>query len=132
VWGEMRMQQPSRFLDDLPPDSLAQPRRTRISVPAPRIVDGDWAGRARRPRPSRTVDELDQRTQYDDDPVYRVDDASGFVIGAEVTHAALGSGRVVAITGSGKDCRVVVDFAVVGRKTVFAKFLEHGSSNGLN
>jgi DNA helicase-2/ATP-dependent DNA helicase PcrA len=136
VWGEMRMQQPSRFLDDLPPDSLAQPRRTRINVPAPRIVDGDWAGRPRR-RPSRTVDELDQRTEYDDEPVYRVDDASGFVIGAEVTHAALGSGRVVAVTGAGKDCRVVVDFAVVGRKTVFAKFLEHGppnssTSDGLN
>ena len=131
VWGEMRMQAPSRFLDDLPPDSLAQPRRTRIHVPAPRIVDGDWAGRPRR-RPSSTLDEHDQRTEHDAEPVYRVDDAGGFVIGAEVTHAALGSGRVVAVTGSGKDCRVVVDFAVVGRKTVFAKFLEHGSSNGVN
>ncbi|HSS02018.1 MAG TPA: UvrD-helicase domain-containing protein [Kofleriaceae bacterium] len=136
VWGEMRMQQPSRFLDDLPPDSLAQPRRTRISVPAPRIVDGDWAGRQRRARPSRAHDELDQRTSYDDEPVYQVDDASGFVIGAEVTHVALGSGRVVAVTGSGKDCRVVVDFGAIGRKTVFAKFLEHASgrstSDGLN
>jgi hypothetical protein len=132
----MRMQHPSRFLDDLPPDSLAQPRRTRISVPAPRIVDGDWAGRQRRVRPSRAHDELDQRTSYDDEPVYQVDDASGFVIGAEVTHAALGSGRVVAVTGSGKDCRVVVDFGAIGRKTVFAKFLEHASgrstSDGLN
>jgi DNA helicase II / ATP-dependent DNA helicase PcrA len=136
VWGEMRMQSPSRFLDDLPPDSLAQPRRTRINVPAPRIVDGDWAGRQLRVRPSRAHDELDQRTGYDDEPVYRVDDASGFVIGAEVTHAALGAGRVVAVTGAGKDCRVVVDFGTVGRKTVFANFLEHAAGNstsdGLN
>jgi DNA helicase-2/ATP-dependent DNA helicase PcrA len=136
VWGEMRMQSPSRFLDDLPPDSLAQPRRTRINVPAPRIVDGDWAGRQRRVRPSRAHDELDQRTADDDEPVYQVDDASGFVIGAEVSHAALGAGRVVAVTGSGKDCRVVVDFGSVGRKTVFAKFLEHATGNstsdGLN
>jgi DNA helicase-2/ATP-dependent DNA helicase PcrA len=136
VWGDMRIQDPSRFLDDLPADSLARPRRTRINVPAPRIVDGDWAGRPRRVRPSRAHDEHDQRTAYDDEPVYRVDDAGGFVIGAEVTHAALGSGRVVAVTGTGKDCRVVVDFGAVGRKTVFAKFLEHGTSpstsDGLN
>jgi ATP-dependent DNA helicase UvrD/PcrA len=133
VWGEIRIQDPSRFLDDLPPDSLAQPRRARITVPAQRIVDGNWAGQARRPRPSRSYDEHDQRTSYDDEPVFRVDDASGFVVGAEVTHAALGSGRVVAVTGTGKDCRVVVDFGTVGRKTVFAKFLDpSSSSNGLN
>jgi DNA helicase-2/ATP-dependent DNA helicase PcrA len=125
VWGETRIQVPSRFLDDLPPDSLAQPRRARISAPAPKIVDGDWAGRARRPPPSRTRDELDQRTSYDDEPVYRVDQVD-FVIGAEVSHASLGNGRVVAVTGSGKDRRVVVDFGAVGRKTVFAKFLAHG------
>src|SRR5206468_1305332 len=101
VWGEIRIQEPSRFLDDLPPDSLAQPRRTRITVSAPKIVDGDWAGRARRPRPSRSYDEHDQRTAYEDEPVFRVEDAAGFVIGAEVTHAALGSGRIVAVTGTG-------------------------------
>jgi DNA helicase-2/ATP-dependent DNA helicase PcrA len=132
VWGEIRIQDPSRFLDDLPADSLAQPRRARISAPAPRIVDGDWAGRARRPRPARSRDELDQRTGDDDEPVFQVEGAGGFVIGAEVSHADLGAGRVVAVTGSGKDCRVVVDFAAVGRKTVFAKFLEHGSGDRLN
>jgi DNA helicase-2/ATP-dependent DNA helicase PcrA len=127
VWGEIRIQDPSRFLDDLPADLLAQPRRSRVSVPsAPRIVDGDWAGRARRSRPAQRSDELDQRTAYDDEPVFRVDDAGGFVVGAEVTHAALGTGRVVAVTGTGKDCRVVVDFGVVGRKTVFGRFLDHG------
>jgi DNA helicase II / ATP-dependent DNA helicase PcrA len=132
VWGEIRLQQPSRFLDDLPSDSLAQPRGRRLPAPsAPRIVDGNWAGRQR--RPPRRQDELDQRMPYDDEPVYSVDDGSGFVVGAEVSHADLGSGRVVAITGSGKDCRVVVDFGVVGRKTVFAKFLDPGpGGNRLN
>ncbi len=133
VWGETRIQDPSRFLDDLPADSLAQPRRARIGAPAPRIVDGDWAGRARRPRPARSHDELDQRTGHDDDePVFQIEGAGGFVIGAEVTHTDLGAGRVVAITGTGKDCRVVVDFAAVGRKTVFAKFLGHDSGDRLN
>jgi DNA helicase-2/ATP-dependent DNA helicase PcrA len=132
VWGEIRIQDPSRFLDDLPADSLAQPRRNRVSVPsAPRIVDGDWAGRARRPRPARSRDELDQRTAYDDEPVYRVDD--DFVIGAEVMHASLGAGRVVAVTGTGKDRKVVVDFGTVGRKTVYASYLDPSApSDGLN
>jgi DNA helicase-2/ATP-dependent DNA helicase PcrA len=135
VWGETRLQTPSRFLDDLPPGSLAQPRRARVDVPsAPRIVDGDWAGRQRRPRPSRSRshDELDQRPADDGEPVYRVD-AGDFAIGAEVTHAALGSGRVVAVTGIGNDRRVVVDFGTVGKKTVVAKFLGPGpASDGLN
>ena len=134
VWGEMRIQQPSRFLDDLPPDSLARPRRQRVDIPsAPKIIDGTWAGRARPPRPSRSHDELDQRTADDHEPVYRVDDAGGFVIGGRVSHAALGAGRVVAVTGTGKDRRVVVDFGAVGRKTVFAKFLElDGGGSDLN
>ena len=133
VWGEIRMQQPSRFLDDLPPDSLARPRRPRVDIPsAPKIVDGTWAGRARPPRPSRSHDELDQRTADDHEPVYRVDDGGDFVIGGQVSHAALGAGRVVAVTGTGKDRRVVVDFGAVGRKTVFAKFLELDRSSDLN
>ena len=132
VWGEIRMNAPSRFLDDLPPDSLAQPRRGRVTLPsAPRIVDGDWAGRQRRAKPSRSYDEHDQRTSGDDEPVFRVD-AADFVVGGEVTHASLGSGRVVAVTGTGKDRRVVVDFAVIGRKTVFAKFLDASGASGLN
>jgi DNA helicase II / ATP-dependent DNA helicase PcrA len=134
VWGETRLQTPSRFLDDLPPGSLARPRGARVDVPsAPRIVDGDWAGRQRRPRPrSRSHDELDQRPADDGEPVFRVD-AGDFAIGAEVTHAALGSGRVVAVTGIGNDRRVVVDFATVGKKTVVAKFLGPApASDGLN
>jgi DNA helicase-2/ATP-dependent DNA helicase PcrA len=131
VWGEIRMQQPSRFLDDLPADSLAQPRRARPNIPsAPRIVDGDWAGRARKPRPSRARDELDQRPTYDDEPVFQVD--GEFPIGAQVTHAALGSGKVVAVTGMGKDQRVVVDFGKIGQKTVFAKYLDHDAGAELN
>jgi len=136
VWGETRLQQPSRFLDDLPPDLLARPRQRRVDVAsAPRIVDGTWAGRDRKPRPSQrrdARDELDQRVSYDDEPVYRVDDAGDFVVGGEVTHAALGTGRVVAVTGTGKDRRVVVDFGVVGRKTVLAKFLAQGAGDRLN
>jgi DNA helicase II / ATP-dependent DNA helicase PcrA len=126
VWGEIRIQDPSRFLGDLPADSLAAPPARRPNVPsAPRIVDGDWAGRARRARPARGHDDLDQRTGDDDVPVYQLDD--GLAVGAFVSHAQLGAGRVVAVTGAGKDRRVVVDFGAIGTKTVLARFLDQGN-----
>ncbi|MGE0549621.1 MAG: ATP-dependent helicase [Kofleriaceae bacterium] len=130
VWGEIRIQNPSRFLDDLPRSCLAAP--VRPSAPAtpagPRIVDGNWAP-ARRRRPQR--DELDQRVDDSDEQVYQVDDDSSyrrgsqFSVGALVTHRTLGHGRVVQVVpgASGKDERVVVDFGVIGQKTVVAKFL---------
>jgi DNA helicase-2/ATP-dependent DNA helicase PcrA len=137
VWGEFRPQVPSRFLDDVPPGCLAAPRRSAPAIPkGPRIVDGNWA-----PKPSgfaaqRRRDELDQRADYDDGPVFRVgeDDhvpQGGFAIGAVVSHQTLGAGRIVGISGSGRDQKVLVDFGAVGRKTVLARFLQ-GSDDGLN
>ncbi len=139
VWGEIRMQGPSRFLDDLPPGCLAKPLRGRgqpqQTPPAPRIVDGNWQGKPRRARPQR--DELDQSSDFTtDEPVYHVGDddyrpRGGFTLGATVIHGTLGAGRVVSVTGTGKDQKVVVDFGVIGQKTVFARFLQ-GGDDGLN
>ena len=137
VWGEFRPQTPSRFLDDIPPGCLAPPPRGAPAMPkGPRIVDGTWA-----PKPSgfaarRRRDELDQRVEYEDGPVFRVgeDDhvpRGGFAIGAAVSHQTLGAGRVIDVSGSGRDQKVVVDFGGAGRKTVFARFLA-GVDDGLN
>ncbi len=40
-----------------------------------------------------------------------------------VSHAMLGVGRVVAVSGAGKEIRVIVDFPAAGRKTVLPRFL---------
>ncbi|HWO20156.1 MAG TPA: UvrD-helicase domain-containing protein [Kofleriaceae bacterium] len=137
VWGEFRPQVPSRFLDDVPPGCLAARPRAAPAMPkGPRIVDGNWA-----PKPSgfaarRQRDELDQRVDYDDGPVYRVGEADhvpkgGFAVGAAVSHQTLGQGRVVDVSGSGRDQKVIVDFGGAGRKTVYARFLQ-GADDGLN
>ena len=136
VWGEIRLQGPSRFLDDLPASSLAQPARPKTITPrAPAIVDGNWQARRRAPRSS--VDDFDQRVP-DDEPVYHVGaDVPAPVVfrtGDPVSHSIHGIGRVVAVTGSGgdgRDTKVIVDFPEAGRKTIFAKFLKQ-ADDGLN
>lgn len=135
VWGEIRMQGPSRFLEDLPPGCLAAPRHRTPALPSgPRIVDGNWASR-RPPKPRR--DEMDQRDESDHEPVFRVgeDDyvpQSGFHVGSLVAHGTFGAGRVVGVTGAGKEQRVVVDFGVIGRKTIFARWLQGAADDGMN
>ncbi len=127
VWGEIRLQGPSRFLDDLPASSLAQPARPQmITTRAPAIVDGNWSARRRRPRASG--DDFDQRVP-DDEPVYQVDapEPEVFRTGDPVSHQIFGIGRVVAVA----DEKVIVDFPEAGRKTIFARFLR-AADDGLN
>jgi DNA helicase-2/ATP-dependent DNA helicase PcrA len=137
VWGEFRPQSPSRFLDDLPPSVLAAPRRSTPSIPrGPRIVDGNWAPKRSGFAVRRQRDELDQRVDYDTGPVFHVgeDDhlpRDGFAVGTQISHQTLGAGRVVGITGTGRDQKVTVDFGGIGCKVVFARFL-HVADDGLN
>ena len=155
VWGEIRMQGPSRFLEDIPAICLAQPKGRSPMLPrGPRIVDGNFAGKpgqARRMARANVdggslphagsaaggrrgpVDEFDQRAPSDDgERVYRVDDdvvadathaREPFRSGDAVSHAQLGEGRVIAVSGMGKDRKVIVEFAALGRKTVLATYL---------
>jgi DNA helicase-2/ATP-dependent DNA helicase PcrA len=132
VWGEIRLQGPSRFLDDIPPACLAAPARPRVITPrAPAIVDGNWNARPRR-RPRASVDEFDQRRPDDDEPVFRVDDdleePAVFRTGDQVAHQLLGIGRVIAMS----DGKVIVEFPGAGRKTVLPRFLALAPDDGLN
>ncbi len=133
-WGEIRIQDPSRFLLDLPAGTIA-PREGRTissfgAPKGPRIEDGNFI-RARGSAVKRreVASEFDQRPppDHDDVPVYRVDAdvrrPEPFRTGDQVQHELHGTGRVVAVVGTGKDTKVLVDFSGAGRKTVYAKFL---------
>jgi DNA helicase-2/ATP-dependent DNA helicase PcrA len=121
VWGELKSQVPSRFLDELPAGCLARTRPAPAMRPA----------LARRPAPRRpSRDEWDQRTWDDDVPVIhtdRDDDDGGLRPGAMVRHQAYGRGRVVELHGGGASPRVVVEFVGVGgaplTKTIDARWL---------
>jgi DNA helicase-2/ATP-dependent DNA helicase PcrA len=141
VWGEIRMQDPSRFLLDLPPDSVAAARRHGTTIP-PRPAasfargSGGGGGGGGGMPPRKRRDEFDQRAPEDDLPVYRVDADVGsggaggetFRSGDAVTHELHGLGKVIAVSGSGRETKVIVDFQMAGRKTVFAKYLS-GDAN---
>jgi DNA helicase II / ATP-dependent DNA helicase PcrA len=126
-WAEVKMNPPSRFIDDIPSDHLAV--RERPAAP-PRPPAGHLV---RAPRPARYAggnggggDEFDQRVFEDDVPEYRQDAAFGlcnFAAGTTVRHDSFGTGRVLEVRGSGKDQKLLIDFPSVGLKTVLARFV---------
>lgn len=125
VWGEIRLQGPSRFLNAL--QSLVTPSRRVHSPRAPRSNDGKWPESPPRRIGRGSINEFDQRV-VDDEPVFQVDDVSSdtgqqFRAGDAVSHSQLGIGRVVAVSGNGKAAKVIVDFPNAGRKTVLPNFL---------
>ncbi|MEZ4400044.1 MAG: 3'-5' exonuclease [Kofleriaceae bacterium] len=120
VWGELKVQTPSRFLDDIPARCL----RAGLAPSPP--LRGPVTRRTGRP----VVDEFDQRSYDDDLPVYQVDaeDGGRFPPGAAVRHQAFGRGRVVEAHGTGPSQRVVVEFTGLDpqapvTKTIDARWL---------
>ncbi len=63
-------------------------------------------------------------TSYDPEPDYEAmdQDAPRMVKGERVRHATFGSGRVVEVSGFGKDTKVTVDFEEVGRKKLLVRY----------
>jgi len=150
VWGDLRMQTPSRFLDDIPEGSLHRPRRrwssssARGTAPGPRApgalpsslvrpVPGMSAPPAAKPapRPKRQWDDHDQRSWDDDEPSFDLDGdrnqpltrADRLGPGSRVNHVQFGTGLVVDASGEGRDRKLVVDFPDIGAKTVLARFV---------
>lgn len=125
VWGEIRLQGPSRFLGAL--QSLVTPSRRVSPQRSRRPSDGKWPDSPPRRIGRGSINEFDQRV-LDDEPVFQVDDVSSdagqqFRAGDSVSHSQLGIGRVVAVSGNGKAAKVIVDFPSAGRKTVLPNFL---------
>jgi DNA helicase-2/ATP-dependent DNA helicase PcrA len=204
-WGEMRMNQPSRFLDAIPHECLAVRARpavrashspyerddagVRLARRDPRgpgaarrdprdggdfgdAPGGQYDGRSDG-RSDGFYDDVDQRVHaggraavvrdgdieydldavsdtdfFDDEPrrapprgagsrlrsagnvgrapVSRVPRAAEqeFRVGAVVSHATFGVGRVIEARGRGKSRKLLIDFASVGLKTVLERFVE--------
>jgi DNA helicase II / ATP-dependent DNA helicase PcrA len=128
VWGEIRMSRPSRFIDDIPPELLAvraKPAPAPRPPPAERLRRAGVIGRGRASGDASS--DLDQRVPYDDLPEWTGEsEASGRppAAGEIVSHASFGRGRVIESRGSGRDCKLLVDFPERGLKTILARYVE--------
>jgi len=122
-WNEIRMNPPSRFLDDIPADCLAV--RARPAAPAS-------TGRGSPARPAAGVDhdDFDQRDGHADDvpelDAYAdlADDEDPFSVGAPVVHASFGRGHVLESRGAGAERKLLIEFPGRGVKTIIARFVQ--------
>ncbi len=114
VFGEYQSTEPSRFLDEIPPQLL---RHEESRAEAMRASSRGW-GYA--PNPYRKAPDRAARHYAPED-----EDQSGHGgvrPGAKVRHAMFGVGTVVSIEDLDDDFKVVVKFTTVGTKTLRAKY----------
>jgi DNA helicase-2/ATP-dependent DNA helicase PcrA len=109
-FGSIIPMEPSRFLDAIPPElyrSVEQADSAEAAVPGARRTRG--TGRGRRREPSVEFDEFCQETVQ-------------YCMGQHVRHELYGIGRILSISGFGKDMRMTVLFNDGERRRMMAKF----------
>ncbi len=121
VFGDYQNTQPSRFLDELPPDLIEQEFSSYSSpYAAPR------SGWEYRPNPYGRGGRRGSRVREQEESFdYESEDQSirgALRSGAKVRHGQFGVGTVVSVEELDGDTKVVVRFASVGTKTLRAKY----------
>jgi DNA helicase-2/ATP-dependent DNA helicase PcrA len=114
LFGELRMNPPSRFLSEVPQELVEFPQE--IFSPAPRppklrrydAADGDGP----------TIDR-----SYDQSTDFHAGSASTDVKGLRVRHSQFGSGVILEANGRGPNAKLRVRFETGDVKTVIARFL---------
>ncbi|MBT8492453.1 MAG: UvrD-helicase domain-containing protein [Deltaproteobacteria bacterium] len=140
VWNEIRLNHPSRFLDEIPEDCMAVRARPQGSYQDDSGFEADFQpdfdfeqpvparqDRKRSKQKRVEVDEFDQRTHWDDVPHFDVGgDEPAASVGSWVEHSSFGPGKVLETRGEGNDRKLLINFQSVGLKTVLARFVEPG------
>jgi len=125
LFGELRINRPSRFLSDVPRDLVANEQPEALERQQTRSM----------PMPPPTA--FRRRPRYDDD--YPADEGpridrsyaqtndfdavEGDVRGMRVRHKQFGAGTIVDVTGAGPDAKLTIRFETVGLKRVIARFV---------
>jgi len=123
VFGEYQATEPSRFIEEIPPDLVEQEFSSYSSAyRAPRT--GGWEyranpyGRSAPRRPDRAREEPPPFMYEDEDQ----SGAGGLRPGLRVKHGQFGFGTVISVEELEDDQKLVVRFSSVGQKTLRAKF----------
>lgn len=120
--GEYMYGRRSPFADSIPDDLIEMRESARLQR--------DHASTPHRGSRGRVSFERDAtrgsgRSDYVADSAFEPSldqDAPTFATGEAVTHATFGSGRVVEVTGFGRDAKVTVDFVEAGRKRLLVRY----------
>lgn len=118
VFGEYQATQPSRFLDELPPDLVIEEAPAYTPAYASGRGSGGWEFRAN-PYGRRPEREAPAVPRYEDEDQ---SGRGGLRPGVRVRHAQFGSGSVISVEELDDDLKVVVRFNGVGQKTLRARY----------
>jgi DNA helicase-2/ATP-dependent DNA helicase PcrA len=113
VFGEYQNTEPSRFLDEIPPELR---RHEESRAEAMRSATRGW-GYA--PTPFRRAPEKPREFRPEDEDQ---SPRAGLREGSRVRHAMFGVGTILSVEELDDDVKVVVTFPSVGRKTLRAKY----------
>jgi len=119
IFGEYQSSEPSRFIDEIPPDLV-----DRV---APASTSGGYQGSFPHYE-FRTNPYGKGRRTREETPTYAYEDedqsapGAGLRPGMRVKHAQFGTGEVISVERLDDDAKLVVRFNAVGRKTLRAKY----------
>ena len=117
VYGDYQPTEPSRFLDEIPPDLM---ERVESAAPKPRWQPGyelrNPYSRGGRGRTSFREEQSAYAYEHEDQSL------PGVRTGMKVRHKQFGVGTVLAIEDQGDDVKVTVRFAAAGTKKLMARF----------
>jgi len=126
VFGDYQSTEPSRFLDEIPPELLDE-------IPSAAYSSGaSYGGRQTRNGgygygSGGSFDRFRRQERREPAPSYAYEDedqswSAGLEAGLRVRHAQFGVGTVVSVEPLDDDTKLVVRFAAVGTKTLRAKY----------
>ena len=127
VFGEYQAMEPSRFLDELPPQLIERIEPTYHTS----NYQGSFGGFSGRSNPYGRPQHRDGQSSYRggktrEEPAYAYEDEDqssllGLKLGARVRHAQFGVGTILSVEELADDVKLVVRFSV-GPKTLRAKY----------
>ncbi len=119
--GEMMIGRLSPFVSGIPDELREEHTSARLRRERPRRIEMEWGRSSRSERGVGSVTE----PAYDPDFDFESgldQDQPRMVKGERVLHDTFGSGRIMEITGVGRDVKITVDFESIGRKKLLARY----------
>ncbi|MBD3318257.1 MAG: AAA family ATPase [Chitinivibrionales bacterium] len=117
-FGRLIPMEPSRYLDDIPRERYRFDDRCVTFSAPPAAVSS--APKAKKPRMVAREEDHTQETSYDDFSQEIVQ----YRMGHHVSHKSYGRGKILSVSGFGKDTQLTVLFSDGSRRKLMAKFLE--------